>query len=68
VGSPSCSPYRCVGSSASCPTSCSGSSSCASGYTCQNGSCETCLTVGMACAGSTANRCCSGSCFNFQCQ
>jgi hypothetical protein len=39
VGSPSCAPYACSGTSVSCATSCTTTADCAYGYSCLSGTC-----------------------------
>jgi hypothetical protein len=43
AGSPSCGPYRCDGSSVSCPSSCAGDPACAANYQCVAGGTCQCL-------------------------
>jgi hypothetical protein len=65
AGAPSCSPYVCSGTSASCPSSCSGDSQCASGFYCSGGTCVSKKTNGTTC--SAANQCQSGNCVDGYC-
>lgn len=59
-GSPSCSPYVCNGSSASCPSSCASDAQCATNAYCDNGVCNAKRVPGSACA--AAKQCQSGYC------
>jgi hypothetical protein len=67
--SPFCGGYECDGTAFnSCPpATCSNNNSCRLGYTCQQGSCQVCKMTGSTCSQAQANACCSGVCFNFQC-
>ena len=59
-GSPSCSPYMCGGSSASCPTACTTDSQCISGNYCAGGACVPKKLDAATC--SATNQCASGNC------
>ncbi len=65
AGSPSCAPYVCNGSSASCPPSCTFDTDCASTAMCSGGACISKLGTGVAC--STGAQCLSGSCVDNVC-
>jgi hypothetical protein len=66
---PGCGAYECNGTATtSCPpASCGDNNNCRSGFTCQSGSCQTCHQTGGVCSQGNQNICCSGVCFNFQC-
>lgn len=49
IGSPSCAPYACNGSSAACPESCANDNSCAADHYCKQGTCTPDEAVGAAC-------------------
>jgi MYXO-CTERM domain-containing protein len=59
-GSPSCTPYLCMGATHGCPTSCTLDSECATGNLCLKGVCRTPLPNGSACTAPA--ECASGSC------
>jgi len=65
TGSPSCSPYLCNGSSASCPGTCSSDANCASTFYCSGTSCVAKKVNGQTCTG--ANQCQSGNCIDGYC-
>ena len=71
AGSPTCSPYLCGGSGATCATSCATDSDCASGDYCNASSqCVTVLSRGSACTRDTecsTHQCVDGFCCNTAC-
>lgn len=64
---PSCTPYLCNGTSASCPRSCSSSSECVGMAGCINLACGGKLGNGQSCAASDAGACASGFCADGVC-
>src|SRR5205823_3181802 len=67
AGSPSCTPYVCSGSAASCPLSCTVDVNCISGDYCSAGACVAKKANGSACAGGnecTSTNCADGFCCN----
>ncbi len=66
AGNPSCGPYVCSGSSATCPISCTGDAGCTAGNYCNPANlCVSKLVLGQACT--AANQCQSGSCADGVC-
>lgn len=49
IGTPSCAPYACNGSSAACPATCANDNSCAADHYCEEGECTPDEPVGAAC-------------------
>ncbi|MHB8877990.1 MAG: hypothetical protein ACYC8T_30205 [Myxococcaceae bacterium] len=64
-GAPSCAPYLCDGTAASCPGTCSADPACASGSFCSGTACVPKLASGQACA--RAAQCTSGFCADGVC-
>jgi hypothetical protein len=63
AGSPSCSPYLCTGSSASCGSSCATDIDCANGFYCNAaGQCVTQKAQGVACNSAAGADCKVGNC------
>jgi hypothetical protein len=62
---PSCAPYLCNGSTASCPSSCSIDTQCTSGNFCNGSACVTKLEKGSSCV--RGLQCQSGNCINGFC-
>jgi hypothetical protein len=70
AGSPSCAPYLCTGTSASCGTSCTTDAQCATSAYCASGSCKADEPNGVACASNAACQsgfCVDGVCCNSAC-
>jgi len=65
LGSPSCAPYVCQGTGATCPTSCASDAHCAPGADCVGGICKPRKAPGTACSG--ASECASGHCVDGVC-
>ncbi len=65
AGTPSCAPYVCDGSSASCPGSCSRDGGCVAGDYCDGGSCSEKESNGKTCT--AANQCQSSDCVDGYC-
>lgn len=64
---PSCAPYLCNGTAASCPQSCDAGTQCVSGVQCINGTCGGRLSNGQSCSGGDAGVCSSGNCSDGVC-
>ncbi len=65
AGSPACTPYRCSGSSASCPTTCANDADCNGGNYFCSGTCMLKKSNGGSC--SINNECTSGFCVDNTC-
>ena len=64
-GVPSCTPYRCDGTSSSCASHCVANSDCAASNTCVNGACVAGLGLGAACI--SGSQCGTGNCVDGVC-
>jgi hypothetical protein len=63
TGSPSCSPFACNGTSASCPTSCATDTDCPSGTFCAaGGACKAQLALGATCTIAAGQQCQAAGC------
>jgi hypothetical protein len=71
AGDPSCTPYRCNGTAAACPTSCSNDAACvATAYCTAGGACQAKKSNGTACGSDnecTSAICVDGYCCNSRC-
>ncbi len=65
AGAPTCSPYACDGTRASCPTSCAGDAGCGTGYFCNGGTCMNKFAQGASCMANSW--CSSGNCVDGFC-
>ena len=65
AGSPSCSPFRCMGATSDCPATCSSDSACVSTYYCGSNTCKPKKANGLACTGN--NQCTSAHCVDSVC-
>jgi hypothetical protein len=65
VGSPSCTPYACSGTSSACAVTCSVAANCAPGNYCLAGVCTPLRNRGTACT--TADQCITGLCTDGRC-
>ncbi|MBI5482182.1 MAG: hypothetical protein HY906_25225, partial [Deltaproteobacteria bacterium] len=69
-GTPSCSPYLCNGTNASCPTSCTSDANCVSGDYCASNLCVSKKANGAICTAANqcqSNKCVDGYCCNSDC-
>ncbi|MBI5482183.1 MAG: hypothetical protein HY906_25230 [Deltaproteobacteria bacterium] len=70
AGTPTCDPFVCSGSSATCPTSCTSAAQCAPGYTCTGGLCVSRKPLGATCNDGTdckSSLCVDGVCCDSPC-